>query len=304
MAMADVSVTGSSIRVWPSGQACGCRVSGVDLAALDEAGFRAVERVFNEHAVVAFNDQSLDEAGLLGFARRLGPIERHVSAAFHHPGTDELTVLSNILKDGKNFGSEDAGQGWHTDLSYDAVPARASILYALQVPMKDGEPLGDTLFANMYAAYDALPAAWKTRLAGLKAERDYAKFYTYMIEKKASPRPQLTDAERRKKPPVEHPIVLRHPWTGRLSLYADPGYTTRVLGVPAAASDEILEFLFRHQTEARFQYRHRWRLHDVLMWDNCATIHMATGGYDRSTPRLMHRAQVLGDQGLYAQMNP
>ena len=301
MALAEAS---TSMTVEPSGGACGARVSGVDLSRLDDAAFKEIEQLFNRHAVLAFSDQRLDEQGLLGFARRFGPIERHVSKAFHHPGTDELTVLSNIMKDGRNYGSEDAGQGWHTDLSYDAVPARASILHALMVPMKDGQPLGDTLFAGMYAAYDALPEDWKRRIAGLKAERDYAKFYTYMIEKKNSPRPKLTDTERQKKPPVIHPLVLTHPWTGRQTLYADPGYTTRVLGVSASESEKILEFLFAHQTEQRFQYRHRWRVHDVLMWDNCATIHMATGGYDRSTPRLMHRAQVLGDRALYRKSNP
>ncbi len=207
------------------------------------------------------------------------------------------------MKDGKNYGSPDAGQGWHTDMSFNAIPARATMLHALKVPMRDGQPLGDTLFSSMYAAYDALPQDWKRRLEGLRAEHDFAKFYNYMIEAKGSPRPPLTPEQRRTKPPVVHPIVLRHPWTGRQCLYADPGYTTRVIGVAERESEEILSFVFEHQVQERFQYRHKWRVGDVLMWDNCATIHMATGGYDASTPRLMHRAQVLGDDALYRQKN-
>lgn len=288
----------------PGGGTCGARVAGLDLSVpLDDAAFAEVEALFHRHQVVAFSDQRLDEAALIGFARRFGPLEHNVASSFHHPQFSELTVLSNLVRDGKPYGSPDAGQGWHTDMSYNAVPARASILYAMMVPMKGGEPLGDTLFSDMCAAYDALPDVWKARLEGLRAEHDFAKFYTYMIETKGSPRPPLTEAQRRQKPPVIHPIVLRHPWTGRKCQYADPGYTVRVLGVPAAESEAILSFLFAHQTAERFHYRHKWRVGDLLIWDNCATIHMATGGYDASTPRLMHRAQVLGDEALYRRQN-
>lgn len=290
--------------VTPSGGSLGARVAGVDLSApLDNAAFAEIEAIFHHHQVVAFSDQRLDEAALIAFARRFGELERNVASSFHHPRYSELTVLSNIVVNGKPYGSPDAGQGWHTDMSYNAIPARASILYALKVPMRGGEPLGDTLFSGMYAAYDALPAAWKAHLEGLRAEHDFARFYTYMIEKKGSLRPPLSEAQRRQKPPVVHPIVLRHPWTGRKCLYADPGYTVRVLGVAAPESEEILEFVFAHQVEDRFHYRHKWRVGDVLMWDNCATIHMAAGGYDASTPRLMQRAQVLGDDALYRQKN-
>lgn len=292
------------IVVEPSGRTFGARVRGLDLSAgIDDQTFAEAEQIFHQHQVVAFCDQVLDEKALIGFGRRFGELEHNVASSFHHPQYAELTVLSNIVKDGKQYGSPDAGQGWHTDMSYNDIPARASILYAMKVPMRYGQPLGDTLFSNMYAAYDALPADLKTRLDGLRAEHDFAKFYNYMIEEKGSPRPPLTAEQRRKKPAVAHPIVLRHPWTGRKCLYADPGYTMRIVGLPAAESDDILSFLFRHQVEERFHYRHKWQVGDVLIWDNCATIHMATGGYDSSTPRLMHRAQVLGDDALYRQKN-
>jgi taurine dioxygenase len=292
------------IAVTPSEASLGARVAGLDLAApLDDAAFREVEAIFHRHQVVAFDGQRLDEDALIAFARRFGELEHNVASSFHHSRTADLTVLSNITKDGKPYGSPDAGQGWHTDMSYNAIPARASILYALMVPMKDGAPLGDTLFSSMYAAYDALSDGWKRRLEGLRAEHDFNKFYTYMIKEKGSPRPPLTDVQRRQKPPVVHPIVLRHPWTGRKCLYADPGYTVRIQGLPAPESEEILAFLFEHQTQEGFHYRHKWRVGDVLIWDNCATIHMATGGYAASTPRLMHRAQVLGDDKLYRERN-
>src|SRR5215469_10158105 len=127
------------IAVTPSGVSLGARVSGLDLAApLDDAGFREVEAVLHKHQVVAFSDQRLEENALIAFARRFGELEHNVASSFHHPRTADLTVLSNIVKDGKPYGSPDAGQGWHTDMSYNAIPARASILYALKVPMKDG----------------------------------------------------------------------------------------------------------------------------------------------------------------------
>ncbi len=288
-------------RVEESGEALGARIEGLDVSrALDGSTFSALENTFHRYGVVTIGDQRLTDEELIDFSRRFGELEINVATSFHHPRYPELTILSNIKKDGKNIGSADAGQGWHTDMSYNAVPARASILYAIQVPHDGNRPLGDTLFANMYVAYGALPDDVRGRVDHLAAEHDFSKFYNYMIEEKRSERPPLTEGQRQRKPPAVHPMVVRHPFTGRKCLYANPGYTTRILDVPEIESRELLEFLFKFQTEPRFTYRHKWRVGDLLIWDNVATIHMATGGYGPHQHRRMHRAQVLGNSTWFA----
>jgi taurine dioxygenase len=293
------------MKVTRLGHHIGARIDGVDLRRLDDALFAAVERAFHEHGVIAISEQRLDEAGLIAFSRRFGELELNVASSFHHPDYPYINILSNKRRaDGTPMGSPDAGQGWHTDMSYNAVPARASILYALEVPMRDGAPLGDTLFAGMGAAWDALDPALRARLEGLQAVHHFAKFYDYMIAEKGSPRPPLTVAQKASKPPVVHPMAVRHPYTGRTCLYCDPGYTIRVLGLAEAESAALLRQLFAVQTRDEFLYRHKWRVGDVLIWDNIATIHMATGGYTDAEHRLMHRTQVLGDGARYCAANP
>jgi len=283
----------------------GARIDGVDLGApLDAAGFAALEAAFHEHAVIAISDQHLDERALIAFSRRLGELELNVASSFHHPDFPHVNILSNMKRpDGTALGSPDAGQGWHTDMSYNAIPARASILYAIEVPMRGGEPLGDTLFSSMAAAWDALDPTLQRRLEGLKAVHHFSKFYDYMIREKGSPRPPLTEAQKATKPPVIHPMVLRHPFTGRKCLYVDPGYTIEVIGLAERESRGLLDYLFEFQTRAQFQYCHQWRVGDVLIWDNIATIHMATGGYEPHEHRLMLRTQVLGDAGRFRASN-
>jgi taurine dioxygenase len=283
------------LTVTPSGAALGARLDGLDLNRLDDAMFAAIEAALHEHGVIVLSDQQIDEGVLVGFSRRFGPLEINVASTFQHPRHPEVLVLSNRQKDGKAVGLADAGQGWHTDNSYNRVPGRVSILYAHEVPMRDGKVLGDTLFADMRLAYRSLPDAIKTRVEGRTAEHDFAKFYDDMIKTKGSKRPPLTEAQRRAKPAVPHPMVLRHPYTGAKCLYADPGYTTRIVDLPERESAEILDFLFEHQTKPEFVYRHVWRTHDILIWDNCATIHMATGGYRPDEPRTMVRTQVSVD---------
>jgi taurine dioxygenase len=292
------------MQVTPLAQHLGARIDGIDLASLDHAGFRALEVEFHRHAVVAVSDQHLDEATLIAFSRRLGALELNVASSFHHRDFPHINVLSNKRRpDGSPLGSADAGQGWHADMSYNPTPARASILYALEVPMRNGAPLGDTLFASMGAAYEALDPTLQHRLEGLSAEHHFSKFYDYMIAERGSARPPLTEAQKASKPPVIHPMVVRHPFTGRKCLYADPGYTIRVIGLPETESRALLDELFAWQVKPQFHYRHRWRVGDVLIWDNIAAIHMATGGYEPHEHRLMWRTQVLGDPARYRETN-
>jgi alpha-ketoglutarate-dependent taurine dioxygenase len=283
------------VTIMPSGAALGARLGDVNLNRLDDALFATIEGALHEHGVIVLSDQQVDEDGFVAFSRRFGALEINVASQFQHPKHPEVLVLSNRQRDGKAVGLADAGQGWHTDNSYNRLPGRVSILHALEVPVRDGTVLGDTLFADMRAAYRILPEDVKARIAGRTAEHDFAKFYDDMIKTKGSQRPPLTEAQRRQKPPVPHPLVLRHPYTGVPCLYADPGYTTRIVDMPEQESDALLHRLFEHQTQPSLIYRHVWRQRDMLIWDNCATIHMATGGYRPDEPRFMLRTQVAVD---------
>jgi len=293
------------VNVTPLAKHLGARIAGVDISAgLDGAAFRAIEEAFHRHSVIAISDQQLDEATLIAFSRRFGELEINVASSFHHPDFPHINILSNKRKpDGTPLGSADAGQGWHADMSYNATPARASILYALEVPMRGGVALGDTLFASTEATSEALAPALKSRLGKLRAVHHFSKFYDYMIAERGSARPKLTPAQQASKPPVIHPMVVRHPHTGRECLYADPGYTVRVIDLPEEESKALLDQLFAWQIRPEFQYRHQWRVGDVLIWDNIAAIHMATGGYEPHEHRLMWRTQVLGDAARYREMN-
>jgi taurine dioxygenase len=157
--------------------------------------------------------------------------------------------------------------------------------------------LGATLFANMAEAYDTLPEEVKRRIDGRSATHDFEKFWEMMRSRggAASSRAPLTDAQRRQKPPVSHPMVMVHPISGRKSLYADPGYTVRIDDMPEAESEELLQFLFQHQVQPRFQHAHRWSEGDVLVWDNLWTLHNAEADYRADEPRLIKRCQAMAN---------
>ena len=204
--------------------------------------------------------------------------------------------LSNIVRDGKPVGLNDAGQAWHTDMSYSDPIAFLNVLYALEVPQRDGRPLGDTQFVNLRAAYENIPDDVKRAIDGRTATRDFAKLWDEMRDRPGSQRSALTDAQRQQKPPVSHPLVLTHPVNGRKSLYCDPGYTVQIDGMDRRESDELLNFLFEHQLNDRYVYAHHWTRHDVLAWDNLWTMHNAVADYTPAEHRLMRRCQVMADE--------
>ena len=149
------------------------------------------------------------------------------------------------------------------------------VLYGIKIPRRNGQPLGCTEFSNMRAAYNDLPDELKRKIEGRTATHDFNKFWEAMRREKGSKRPPLTPEQRAKKPPVSQPMVLEHPITGEQVLYANPGYTMHIDGIDKAASDEILAFLFKHQLQEKYRYKHMWTENDVLMWDNFGTIHNA-----------------------------
>jgi taurine dioxygenase len=282
------------MKVHPSGKALGARIEGVDLAQpVSDGDFKQMLRALGEHGVLCFPRQRLETEEFARFGRMFGELEINVANQFHEQGFPEVMVLSNMTADGKPIGLGDAGQGWHTDMSYSREVALANVLYAIKVPMRAGRPLGDTQFRNMHAAYEDLPAEIKTRLEGRTATHDFAKFWDMMRARPGSRRAALTAVQRAAKPPVSQPIFRTHPITGRAVLYCNPGYATRIDGMPQAESDELLDFLFAHQERDKYFYAHQWAEGDVLMWDNIGTVHNAVPDYRADEPRYMRRVQVM-----------
>ncbi len=283
-----------TLEVIPSGQSLGATIEGADLAEpLSVSEVEAIVINLGAHGVLRFPRQQLTGPQLRDFAARFGELEVNVaSGPYQEPGVPEVMILSNIVENGKPIGLADAGQDWHTDMSYSRMIAFANVLYGIKIPKRNGQPLGATEFSSMHAAYDGLPADLKRRLEGMTVLHDFDKFWEGM-RNRGSKRPPLTEAQRRAKPPVSHPIFLAHPITKRKVLYANPGYSIRINELPEKESDEVLEFLFEHQLKPEYRYAFHWAEGDVLMWEDIGTIHNAVGDYGPDEHRLVKRCQVM-----------
>jgi taurine dioxygenase len=268
----------------------GAEIVGLDLSQpLDDVGFAAVRRAFlDSEGVLILRDQHITPEQHIAFSRRFGPLMIHVLRQFLLPGHPEILLVSNVIENGKPVGLGDAGRYWHSDLSYAAEPSLGSLLHAQEIPSEGG----DTSFANMYAAYEALPADLKRTLDGKRAVHSYRKSYERMSG--STWRPPLTEAQKEEVQEVTHPVVRTHPETGRKALFVNEGFTSRILDMPEADSSALLDRLFAHSTELRFRYRHQWRDHDLVFWDNRCAIHLAHG-CPPELRRHMHRTTVQGD---------
>ena len=287
------AVAADTLSIRKLAEPLGAEITGIDVGQpMDDATFRRIEDAFHENCVVVFRDQHLTPEGHTSFSRRFGDLAVHVLRQYNDPQVPEVLVLSNIVENGKPVGMQDAGQYWHTDLSYTAEPSRCSLLYSVEVPFENGVALGDTLFVNTAAAYDALSDEMKTRLAGLKATHSYTALYDRMH--KGGKRDDLEEDQKKAVPDVVHPVVRTHPFTGRKCLYVNEGFTVAIVGMPKAESDALLAELYAHVTDKRFMYRHRWQLGDLLMWDNCSTQHNAVSNYGPQHRRHMRRTTVKG----------
>ncbi len=283
------------MRITPTNQGLGARVEDIDLRQpLSPEDFRTILRALGQYGVLCFPNQDLTPTQLSNYGRNFGELEVNVANLFHAEGHPEVMHLSN-MKDanGKPIGLSDAGQGWHTDMSYSKDISIGNVLNCKHAPVKDGVTLGNTQFLNMYAAYDDLPAEVKQRLEGKQALHDFEKFWDMMRQRPGSIRGPLTPEQRAKKPPVWHPIFKTHPVSGRRLLYCNPGYAVRIEGMEKAESDAMLEYLFRHQSQQKYLYAHSWKVNDALMWDNICTTHNAVADYGPETPRFMLRVQVM-----------
>ena len=268
--------------------------------AIDDRTFAELEGIFHDNIVVFFRDQHLTNEQHIAFSRRLGELEIHIVKKYLLPADPEILLVSNIKNDaGEHIGLADAGFTWHSDTSYRKNPSRCSLLYAKEVPHRDGKPLGDTVFANCIAAYEALPDAMKRRLAGTKA------IHRYSMRRRVdnSPRPKLTAAQLAETPDIAHPIVRSHPRTGRKALYVTAGECIGIVlrdgeQMPEDEALDMIAELDAHCVRPEFCYRHSWRIGDLVMWDNASAMHLAICDYTLPERRLMHRTTVIGPEPI------
>lgn len=285
------------MRIEPKGGALGATIHDLDLSRpLDDGEVKQIEQALGKYGVVSFPNQQLTSQQLRDYSERFGALEINVANMYHDGEFPEVMILSNMKEGGKPVGLADAGQDWHTDMSYSSVIAFTNVLYGIKIPFRDGRSLGNTEFSNMHAAYEDLPEELKQELQGLTVTHDFNKFWEMMRREKGSTRPALTEEQRKRKPPVSHPIFLIHPITGKKVLYANPGYAIRINELSESRSAEVLEFLFEHQLQEKYRYRHQWAEGDVLMWDNMGTIHNAVADYGPDEHRYIKRCQVMADR--------
>jgi taurine dioxygenase len=271
----------------------GAAVNNLDLSQpIEDVTFREIEDLFHERGVVVFRNQKLTPEQHIAFSRRFGNLEIHVATQYLKPGYPEILVVSNVVEEGRNIGLADAGQYWHSDLSYVANPSRCSLLYAHEVPVRDGVVLGDTLFASAAHAYDTLDGSTRQRLEGLTAVHRYGD--RYQKQQAAGGRGALSDEQLKKVPEVRHLVLRPHPITGRKVIFVNEGFTSHIEGISAEESAELLPKLFAHLVRPETLYTHRWRAGDLLMWDNGLTQHRAVRNYELPLRRLMHRTTVAG----------
>jgi taurine dioxygenase len=280
----------ASFRLHRFDAALGAEIVGIDLSRPlgDETIAEIRQALLESRGLLIFRDQHITPGQHVALSRRFGPLMIHVLHKYQLPEHPEILRVSNVIENGEPIGLGDAVGYWHSDLSYTPKPSFGSLLYALELPPEGG----DTSFANMTAAYDALPDEIRARIDPRFAVHSYTHRYDRFGGSRW--RPPLTRQQRNEVPEVAHPIVRSHPETGHRCLFVSEGFSSRVVDLPEAESRALLEFLFRHSTEPRFVYRHCWQDRDLLFWDNRCTIHMGHGCSPQFR-RHMHRTTIRGD---------
>jgi taurine dioxygenase len=271
------------LQIRRMGPQIGVQVSGVDVKTLDDAGFAPIYQAWLDHNVLVVTGQDLTLPDFIAYSRRFGAVAPHPSKSTRHPDYPEVTMLGTDKFDASGKLNEAiyrrGAEGWHTDGAYDAVPFKATQLYALAIP----DTGGDTLFANAYAAYDALPPRLKQRLEGVNGA------FTYGGRRKAQ---ALLNPEDRNLPPAFHPIVRVHGETRRKSLYFDPGKILFIDGAEAKESDDLIDELTTYMIQPDAEYRHKWSVGDIVIWDNRCSYHKAAGDYPPDQDRIHWRTSI------------
>lgn len=258
---------------------------------LDDADFALVEEAWGRHSVLIFRDITATPDQQVAFTRRLGPLHIMQPPQYNLDGHPEIFVVGNASEEGRPIGMRDAGMGFHSDGEDKAIPNAASFLLAVQVPPERG----DTLFADMVAAWDALEDTLKERLRGRRARFSRAALHHVHYPHL----PPLTDQQRRDRPDVWHPIARRHPRTGRIALYIGR-WAVEIEGMGEAEGTALIAQLVAHAQDPSRIYRHQWRPGDAVLWDNRVTQHCATPFDSTRFTRRMHRTTLEGEVPMLA----
>ena len=266
----------------------GAIATGIDVRAMDDQTFDTLYQTWLDCNVLVVRGQELQMDEFLAYSRRFGLVDPHPSISTRHPDCPEITLLgvNKFNTDGKLNMSiyRRGGHSWHTDGAYDQVPFKATQLYAVAIPSRGG----DTLFASMYAAYDALPTALKSSIEGRLGA------FVYGGRDRDN---SLLNPEDRDKAPALHPLVRAHSETGRKALYFDPGKILRIEGMKPEESDELMDQLTEHMIEAGSEYRHQWQKGDIVIWDNRCSYHKAAADYPPDEDRIHWRVSIKELQG-------
>ncbi len=271
----------------------GAEAIDIDLARpVAEVDFERIRAAFLEHGLILFRDQTkMSVAQQLGFSKRFGRLETDLKAETTLEGHPEILVLTNLKVNGIEIGTPLGGRFWHSDLYFERIPAAVSLLHAIVVPDAEGDDVGDTVFANMTLAYEALPSTHKERIGGLRNQASRVKSWPINYPD----RPPLSPEQVAAYPDVIHPLVRTHPETGRKSLFIGDISAGTIEGLPVNEGDELLRELRDFATQPRFVYRHHWRVGDAILWDNRCTIHAATAFDGERYQRHMHRTTIMDD---------
>ena len=279
----------SELWIQPSGGPLAADVHGVDLSKpVSDAAFAQILDAWNEHLVLRFSGQRLDDPTLMRFSARFGDLDRANSGVVPE-AVDWVAVIASVKKDGKAVGSLGSYElVWHTDMSYNPLPPRASLLYALEVP-PDG---GNTGFLNMYAAYETLPADLKRAVEGKNCIHDSSRNSAGELRKGFQ---RTIDV--RQTPGAVHPLVRLHPVTRRKALFLGRRPGAYIHGLTVEDSEKLLDAVWAHATQERFAWYQKWRAGDLVMWDNRCVMHRRDA-FDENLRRLMHRTQIVGEPVL------
>jgi taurine dioxygenase len=270
----------------------GAQIGGIDLAErLTGADLEAIEEAWQTRLVIVARGQRLSDPQLLAFSRQFGELDPPGPNPYGEPFNKEfpeINVISNVVANGKPIGNLGAGEAvWHADMTYIDVPPKAAVLYSLEVPHNGG---GNTYFADMFAAYEALPAALKAAIEGKLAVHDASRNSAGMLRKGYK---EVTDV--RETVGARHPLVRADGMTGRKALFLGRRPNSYIEGMEVAASESLLDALWAHATEPRFSMCHEWQVGDLLMWNNLSVLHRRDP-FDADARRVMHRTQIKGHE--------
>jgi taurine dioxygenase len=269
----------------PLSPTIGAEVGGIDLRDVDDDLFADIHRALLEWKVLFFRDQLLDRTTQAAFARRFGELETHPFFKHLKDTPDQPDDSPEVVRLAKGAAAVGYENMWHTDVTWRECPAFGAVLRAVEVPTVGG----DTLWADMGAAYDGLPDEIRSRIDGLQAEHDWMPSFGLAMGR------ELAEQLRPHYPAVVHPVVRTHPDTGRKTLFVNRNFTTRIIGLDPAASDELLDRLYRQADYPEYQCRFRWTAGAVALWDNRATQHYASSDYAPQV-RVMERVSIAGDR--------